>query len=298
MTNFSYQVFREVVVKGTFTRAAQSLNVTPSAVSHSINQLEKELGFPLLIRNRTGVELTADGKTLMPVVQSILNLEDQLQQVASNINGSNTGTVRIGAFSSVSTNWLPNIIRRFKEKYTNVEINVIQGGFNQIIDQIKQGRVDLGFSSLPVEEGIVVEPLVRDQIYCVTPRDFVPNNQKSITDKDVAKQNFVLQQIDYDRDTKRALDRYRVSSNSISYSIDDPSILAMVESGLGLGILPELALKRMVGDVNIYPFEEPYFRTLCLVMNPITQKSPSVCRMKKTIESYLAEVYGKRYLGE
>ncbi|BDR56992.1 LysR family transcriptional regulator [Xylocopilactobacillus apis] len=298
MSNFSYQVFSEVVAKGSFAKAAQSLNVTPSAVSHSINQLENEMGFPLLIRNRTGAELTADGKTLLPVIRSILNLEDQLLQVASNINGSNSGQVRIGAFSSVSTNWLPKIIQKFKEKYPQVEVTVVQGGFNQIVEQIKQGQVDLGFSSLPIEEGVVVEPLIRDQIYCVTPRDFTPHNKKSITDTDVAKQNFVLQQVDYDRDTKRALDRYHVSGNSISYSIDDPSILAMVESGLGLGILPDLALTRMGGEVNIYPFEEPYYRTLCLVVNPITQKSPSVARMKQTIEDYLAEVYQDRYLGD
>ena len=55
MTNFSYRVFSTVVSKGTFVRASQSLNVTPSAVSHSVNQLEKDFGFPLLIRTRTGV---------------------------------------------------------------------------------------------------------------------------------------------------------------------------------------------------------------------------------------------------
>lgn len=298
MSNFSYQVFSSVVAKGTFAKAAQSLNITPSAVSHSISQLEKDLGFPILIRNRTGVELTADGEALLPIVQSILNLEDQLHQVASNINGSNRGKVTIGAFSSVSTNWLPNIIQQFKEKYDQVEVNVVQGDFNQIIDQIKNGQVDIGFSSLPVEDGLVVEPLIKDPIYCITPKDFVPQNHKSISDCDVQNQNFVLQKIDYDRDTKIALDRYHVSANSISYSIDDASILAMVESNLGFGILPKLALERLVGNVNFYPFEEPYYRTLCLVINPITQKSPSVKRMKKAIESYLSQVYLDQYLGK
>ena len=58
MGNFSYEVFSKVVERGTLAQAAAELNVTPSAVSHSISQLETELGFPLLIRNRTGVTLT------------------------------------------------------------------------------------------------------------------------------------------------------------------------------------------------------------------------------------------------
>lgn len=298
MTNFSYQVFNTVVNKGTFVQAAQSLKVTPSAISHSINQLEKDFGFPLLIRNRNGVELTADGKALMPVIQSILNLEDQLQQLVSNINGNSQGRVRIGAFSSVSTNWLPGIIQSFKERYPQIAITVVQGSFNQIVQKVKQGQIDIGFASLPVAEEVFVEPLIRDQIYCVTPKNFSPDNQESITDADVAQQTFILQQIDYDRDTKRALDRYHVSQNSLNYSIDDPSILAMVESGLGLGVLPQLALKKMQGEFNTYPFEEAFYRTLCLVINPTTLKSPAVVKMKETIEKYLASRYGKNYLGQ
>lgn len=75
MANFSYEVFSKVVERGTLAKAAAELNVTPSAVSHSVSQLETELGFPLLIRNRTGVALTEDGAQVLPIIQSIQNLE-------------------------------------------------------------------------------------------------------------------------------------------------------------------------------------------------------------------------------
>ena len=65
MANFSYEVFSKVVERGTLAKAAAELNVTPSAVSHSVSQLETELGFPLLIRNRTGVALTEDGAQVL-----------------------------------------------------------------------------------------------------------------------------------------------------------------------------------------------------------------------------------------
>lgn len=64
MANFSYEIFAQVVTTKNFGQAAKILNVTPSAVSHAISQLENELGFPLFIRNRTGVEITPDGQQI------------------------------------------------------------------------------------------------------------------------------------------------------------------------------------------------------------------------------------------
>ena len=286
MASFSYQVFAAVVNYGTFAQAAGALNVTPSAVSHSISQLESDLGFPLFIRSRSGAELTADGQVVLPVIQGILNLEDQLQQVADNINGLAAGRVRIGAFSSVSTNWLPPIIRAFNKKYPQVQIELVQAGFNEIVELVRTGSVDIGFSLLPVTAPVTVEPLVHDPIFCVTPRSFTPRSGKFVDDGDIGSRNFILQQQDYDRDTKRALDRYNVQS-----------ILSMVESGLGMGILPQLALSKLVGDVNTYPFSEPFARTLCLLVNPTQEHAPSVSRMRLEIERYLSERYGKGYLG-
>ncbi|AEV95800.1 LysR family transcriptional regulator [Pediococcus claussenii] len=291
MANFSYEVFTTVVEQGTFNQAAALLNVTPSAVSHSINQLEIELGFPIFIRNRTGVSLTPDGRKILPIIQSILNTEDRLRQVANNIIGVNTGKIRIGAFSSVSTNWLPEIIQRFKKEYPEIEIELVQGGFNDIAERVRLGTIDIGFSLLPISENILVEPLIEDPIFCVAPADFIPRNQKWITASDIGRKNFILQEVDYDRDTKKAIDRYNVSANAISYSIDDASILSMVESGLGLGVLPELALQKMSGDYKVYPFSAKFARTICLLTNLTTKESPSVVKMREVIFDYLDDVY-------
>ena len=296
MSNFSYEVFRAVVDNGTFIQAAASLNVTPRAVSHSISQLESDLGFPLFIRNRSGVTLTPDGQQILPTVQAILNLDDQLTQIADNINGLNTGRIRLGAFSSVSTNWLPPIIRRFKHLYPKVQVTVMQGSFNEIVEQVRIGAIDIGFSLMPVPNQLPTTPLLHDPIYAVTPKAFVPKNGSVMTDSDMAKQSFILQQSDYDRDTKAALDRYHVANTELRYSIDDQSILSMVEAGLGFGVLPKLALQKLTGDVNVYPFSEPFARTLCMVVNPTTQKSPSVEKMQAVILDYLKTTYGEACL--
>lgn len=297
MAIFQYEVFVKVVENQTFYQAAQALNVTPSAVSHSITQFENELGFPLFVRNRTGVTLTSDGETIYPIVQSILNTESRLRQVADSIQGVNSGSIRIGGFSSVCINWLPPIIRAFRKQYPQIEISIVQGTFREIDEMVQQGQIDIGFSALPIANNLLVEPLIEDPIYCVTPLNFTPADHRHVTMADIGKRHFILQKIDYEGGTKQALDRYNVTPNSISYSIDDQSILAMVASDLGLGVLPELALQKLTGDVQVFPFSESFQRTICLVTNKVQAQAPSTQRMISEIHRYLAKAYGQQYLG-
>ncbi|CAJ1229510.1 LysR family transcriptional regulator [Levilactobacillus zymae] len=296
MLPFAYRVFQAIIQEHTFYRAAQILNVTPSAISHSVNQLEKELGFSLFIRNRSGVELTPDGKSVQPLIQAIVNAEERLEQAAANIKGLNSGSVRLGAFSSVCINWLPPIIQNFKQDYPDIAINVEQADFTEIAAAVKTGRLDLGFSALPVNEKLTVLPLIKDEIYCITPADFIPANRTTVTAADLVKQNFILQRGDYDKDTKAALDHYQIQPNALRFSIDDQSILAMVEAGMGMGILPELALERISGDVNVYPFDTRFYRTICLVVNSEQAKAPSTAKMIAAITAYVTTKYPAKVL--
>ncbi|GAW98214.1 LysR family transcriptional regulator [Secundilactobacillus mixtipabuli] len=296
MIPFAYQVFSTVIQEGTFQKAALKLNVTPSAVSHSITQLETELGFPIFIRSRSGAELTANGRTILPIIQEILNSQARLEQEAADINGLNAGSIRIGAFSSVCINWLPPIIQSFKKQYPNIDIAVSQSGFNEIVQNVKNGTLDLGFAVMPVSENLIVDNLVKDEIYCVAPKGFIPRNKKSVTNADLEDRDFILQSGDYDRDTKAALDYYGIQPNLIHFSIDDQSIVAMVEAGLGLGILPELALQKITGDVAVYPFEHPFYRSIGLATSAVQAKAPSTQRMIETIKAFVEKKYPEALL--
>ncbi len=296
MISFSYQAFVTVVSEESFHHAAQKLEVTPSAISHSIDKLEKQLGFSLLIRDRSGVKLTEDGKDVLPIIQDILNNEERLQQEANKIKGLTSGTVRLGAFSSVCINWLPTIIHNFHSQFPNVKVELIQSDFNDITLQARQGKIDLGFTCQPINERLVKALLVKDKIYCITPKDFVPANGKSITKKDVENQYFILQKSDYDGDTKAVLDQYNVAPNSIQFSIDDQSIIAMVESGLGMGILPKLAFQRINGDVSLYPFDDDFYRSIFMVMNSVQMKTPAAQKMVSCIREFIESNYPDGYL--
>lgn len=287
MKTFTYQIFATVADRGSFRKAADDLNITPSAVSHAISHLETQLGIPLLIRNRSEMQVTRNGQILLPMVERLLNEERQLLSAAAKIQGLQGGQIRIGAISSVCIAWLPTIIRRFSKKYPQVEITLIQGSFAEIEQALSLGKIDLGFSALPTISRLDALPLIDDEIKCITPADFTPKNGVSISQDDLEDRHFILQRSDYDSDTKAALDELQVKPQAINYSIDDQSILAMVEAGLGWGILPDLALTKLSGEVEAYPFEHPYYRHLGLVINPSSAKDPFVKAMQKEILSYL-----------
>ncbi|MBQ5787975.1 MAG: LysR family transcriptional regulator, partial [Oscillospiraceae bacterium] len=97
-----FETLAVVLEQQSLTAAARELGCTQSAVSHSIDSLEKELGFPVLKRGRAGVSLTAEGERLMPAVRALLGAAEQLNQTAASIRGLDAGTVRIGAFTSVA----------------------------------------------------------------------------------------------------------------------------------------------------------------------------------------------------
>lgn len=287
MNTFIYETIVSIVEEKSFQRASEKLNVTASAVSHAINQIEKTYGFPIFIRNKSEIKLTSSGEKIYPVLRKIIAEEKELEKNVQAIRGLESGIIKIGAFSSVCINWLPDILRNFSKKHPNIEIALTQSNFSDISQLVEYEELDLGFTLLPVTNNVNVTNLLEDEIKCVTPSNFHPHNGQSITKQDLQGFQFMLQKADYDRDTKKTLDYYDVQPNTINFSIDDQSIVSMVEAGLGFGILPDLALRKLSGDVSIYPFDEPFYRTISLVQSKNNIVSPAVSSLVSEIKFHL-----------
>ena len=105
-----YLAFLKTVEYGSFTRAAEALNYSQSGISRMIHDLEQEWNLTLLTRSRSGVRLTAEGTQLLPHIKTLCGQFTQLQSKVDELNGLQSGLIRIGTFSSVATHWLPNMI--------------------------------------------------------------------------------------------------------------------------------------------------------------------------------------------
>ena len=106
----NYRLFLRAAKTGSLTAAAEQSGYTQSAVSHVIAGLEKEFGFPLFTRSKTGVTLTQDGERMLIHIREVVNRDDLAHQVANEIKGLRSGRVRIGAFSSAAICFLPDLI--------------------------------------------------------------------------------------------------------------------------------------------------------------------------------------------
>ena len=120
MNILKYMAFIRTVEYGSFTRAAEILHYSQSGISRMIHDLETEWKVVLLERNRAGVRLTSDGTKLLPYAKSLCEEYLKLQMQVDELNGLQSGLIRIGTFSSVATHWLPNIIQAFQRDYPNI----------------------------------------------------------------------------------------------------------------------------------------------------------------------------------
>lgn len=275
----SYQIFKTVVEQSSFQRAAEILHLTPSAISHSISSLEKELGFPLFIRNKTGVQLTGYGESLLPHIQKVLNSEEHLKQEISLLNGLEKGTIKLGTFNSVCTNWIPHIIKSFQELYPNISIELYQGNYNDVSDWIKNGLVDIGFLSTSSAGNLEITPIYKDPLVCVVPKSFCPKNKDYITIDDIRGQNFVYQREGCDADINNFFHKYELNAISTCHVVDDQSTIAMVESGFGICIMPELIILNQNNNVDVYRIEPREYRIIGITVLNKAFMAPAVRKM-------------------
>ena len=143
-----YIAFLKVFERNSFSDAARDLGYTQSAVSQMIKSLEEELGVTLLVRSRSGVALTYEGRHLLPYIRDTVNAYRMLQSQAAGFSGLEQGTIRLGTFTSVSSYLLPPAMERFRRLHSGIRFELYQGLYYEIEDWVREGVVDFGFTDM------------------------------------------------------------------------------------------------------------------------------------------------------
>ena len=289
MTLDKYQTLMSVVDCGSLTRAAAELGVTQSAVSHSLDSLEKELGFPILKRGRGGVKLTADGEKLMPSVRALLASAEQLKQTAASIRGLDTGTVRIGAFTSVAVHWLPGVLKEFQADYPKVEFRLFNGDYHDVEQWLSDGSVDIGFVNVPCALDCECITLMEDRLLAILPLGSRFASYPKFPLVECETEPFISLLQSSDHDARRALESAGVQPNVRFYTKDDYAILAMVEQGLGMSIMPELLLKGRNDRLQILPLIPEARRTIGMAIAASEKAGPATRRFADYVVRYVKE---------
>ena len=271
-----YETLLRVVELGSLTRAAEQLGYTQSGVSHIINSLEEELGFKLLIRSRSGVRLTPDGERIMPAVRGILNGVSQLKEIADAIRGLDTGEIRVGAFTSVAVHWLPGIIKRFQQDYPRVEFKLLNGDYADVEQWLQDGSIDVGFVALPSPTECRTLPLREDRLLAILPKDHPKARLDKFPLSEIGGEDFISLLKNSDQDARRAMELAGVTPHIKFTTKDDYAIIAMVENGLGISIVPELLLQGHTDNLHAMELFPGAKRTIALAWPEASGQSPAV----------------------
>lgn len=257
-----YHAFIIIIETGSFTKAAEELGYTQSAISQMVHSLEKELSTTLLLRSRKGVTLTPDGEELLPYIKNLHNSYRELMEKRKEMQGLQSGIVRIGTFSSVSCHWLPGLMKDFKERYPSVNFELHQGEYTSIAQLIKEGSVDFGFINPDAVSNLNTIPLKQDEMLAVIPINHPLVACEKVSLKELSSEPFILLDEGQLSEPLEFFKQNNLQPN-IQYRVhDDYTIMSMIEKGLGISILPELVLKRINYNIVTKEISPPIVRTI------------------------------------
>ncbi len=273
-----YLSFVKTVEYGSFTKAAVILNYTQSGISRMIADLEKEWGVILLERNKNGVKTTSDGMKLLPYAQNLCADFERLKIQVDELNGLQSGLIRIGTFSSVATHWLPNIIKEFQKDYPNIDYELLLGDYTEIEEWIHTGRVDCGFLRLPTHPEFETIFLEEDKLMAIIPENHSLKDCNKFPVTALCNEPFMLLEKGAKTEISEIFERNNLTPNVKFTTWDDYAVMSMVESGLGIAILPELILKRVPYRIIAKELDVPAYRNIGLALRDKKTASLAVKR--------------------
>lgn len=262
-----YDIFCKVVEHCGFTKAANAIQYSQSAVSQTVKNLEQELGLTLLTRGKEGIHLTADGEAIFPYIQAIAHAEDALARRQREMQGFKGSAIRIGTFTSVSRTLLPGWMVDFKRSHPGVRFILEQGEYTTISEWVKNGTVDFGFVNVDAAPEMEGRLLYADEMCAVMPPDHPLTRKQVVTLEDLAQEALILLDEGEFNVPMHAFDASGVQPQ-VEYEVyDDYTIIAMVEKKLGISIMYERVLAGFSSRVTTRPIEEDLSRRVGLVWN-------------------------------
>lgn len=276
-----YMSFVKTAEYGSFTKAAELLNYSQSSISRMINDLETEWKATLLERSVGGVKLTSDGMKLLPYAKSVIDEFEKLQMQVNELNGLQSGLIRIGTFSSVATHWLPNIIKEFQKDYPNIDYEMLLGDYTEIEEWILEGRVDCGFLRLPTRPELETLFLEQDKLMAIIPENHRLSDCKKFPVAALCNDPFMLLEKGAKAEVSEIFERCGLTPKVHFTTWDDYAIMSMVESGLGISILPQLILKRVPYKIIAKELDVPAYRNIGLALR---NKKTASLAVKRFIE--------------
>ena len=276
---------------GSFTKAAEVLGYTQSGLTHMMNSLEKEVGFTLLERGRSGVRLTEEGERIAPAVREFLQANARLDSVIEQVASSRTEIIRVSAYASIAMHWLPGIIQRFREECPDVDVDIRMADHVDVpYELLAQGKMDAILVS-PQDEGQYEwVHLADDPMFAVLPKDFDTQGMTAFPLAAFEARDFIMPSQGFDKDIMRIFNRIGVKPHIQPTWVDDPTVISMVSHGLGVSMMTELTVRGRTDGVKLLPVEPASSRELGLAVRSLDAASDGLRHFIDCTKRVVAEM--------
>jgi LysR family hydrogen peroxide-inducible transcriptional activator len=251
--------FCAVAETGSFSRAAEQSHVSQPSLSQQILKLEDELGARLFDRLGRSVRLTDLGKTFLPRARAVLR-GDVVER-----KDSVSGPLCIGVIPTVAPYFLPARLTSFSRKFPQVRLTVVEEITPTLLERVRAGAVDVAILALPIRgHEFDASPLLTERLFAALPRRHKLSARRAISLKDLRAEPFLLLRDGHCfRDTAvAACDRARVHPQILFESGQFSSLLSMVGAGMGVSIVPEMAIEKKSRCRYVHIADEDASRTI------------------------------------
>jgi DNA-binding transcriptional LysR family regulator len=295
------RVLCEVVSRGSFSGAAEALSYTQSAVSQSIARLESETGTTLVVRDRRGVRATAAGATLVDHAEAIFAQVEAAEGDLAAVLGIRGGRLRVASFPSAGATLMPLAVARFRQAHPEVALTLAEGEPEEIAPRLRAGEFDLAllFEFPGARErlgaGLRSVTLLEDAMNVVLPGDHPLAAKPSLSLGDLHDEQWV--QTSASSPCARHVVRSCLAAGfepHVSFESDDyETIQGLVAAGVGVALIPRLALTRVHPEIVVRALAP---RSPVRTVTAATMGKPGVAPAAKTMIGVLREV-ARRYTG-
>lgn len=285
-----YAIILKIAELKSLARTAEYFNYSPSRISQILKAAEEEFGVDLFFRSKVGLTPTRECLILLPALQNLLNDQRMLHQELDQLKNIQSGTIRIGSFTSLSCHWLPRKLRSFGRLYPGIRFELKLGDSGQIEEWMRSGAIDMGLMTDPRMEDLRFIPLLEDPFLVVVPENHHLAGSGAVSYAQLQNESFIFLEPEDNRAMEEQLHKDGFQPH-VQYRVkDDYTIMALVESGLGVSILPGLVLNRTPYHISALELSPPYIRKTGIVLQDAGRVSPATERLVSFLLGELSRV--------
>ena len=290
------EILMTAVDLGSFSKASEVVGYTQSGLTHLVDSLEREIGFPLIRRSYSGIALTEAGENLLPDIRQFLQANATLENKIQAVREQQEESIRVAAYASIAMYWMPEILYRFRRLCPKVDVDLrMVDHALEPFELLQDGKTDVIFASRQNYGTCEWTPLYHELLYAILPRDYPLKSPTEFPLKEFEGKEFLMPYGRFDIDVHAAFKREGVKANEQTVYVDDETVIRMVGKGLGISMMSELMIRGNTDDVLCIPVTPKSIREHGMGTEKGVELSESVRRLKECVVEYTSCLQGRTF---